>query len=57
MIIMYSLVVAIKLVPGDPKTCSISNQKFGMSRYSPPYVQRHLNRITEVIFKCSSTLS
>jgi len=45
------------LIAGDPKTCSISSQGFGMSCYAPSYVQRHLNRITEVIFKFYSTWS
>jgi hypothetical protein len=53
MITVYSFVAAITLISGDPKTCSISDQEFGMSCYEPPYIQRNLDRITEVIFKFS----
>lgn len=51
MIIIYSFVSAIKLIADDPKTCSTSGQKFEMSSYALPYVERHLNPITAVIFK------
>jgi hypothetical protein len=54
MIAFNSFAAATKLIPGDPKTCSISSQESGMSFYQLSYVQRTLDDITEVTSKFSA---